>query len=287
MINPATLLFRKLDYSGVRKLVDWAAQEGWDPGPHDAEVFWETDPAGFYGLFDGNELVAGGAIISYGGTFGFMGLYIVRPDYRGSGVGRKLWYLRRDTLLERLDTNASIGMDGVVDMQSFYRKGGFEIAFRDERYQRMGSHFKYSSHISSFLDSDWVEIQAYDRDCFGYARVSFLKAWLHMDDSYAFTYRRDGQLMGYAVLRKTSLGAKIGPLFADDLEVAEELYKACLTAGTGAPVFLDIPVINEDAVTLVRKYAASYVFECARMYHGTRPELPIRQIFGITTFELG
>ncbi len=287
MTDPTQLAFKKLDFKGVKTLVDWAAKEGWNPGPSDAEVFWKTDPDGFYGLFDNDEMVAGGAIISYSGAFGFMGLYIVRPDYRGSGVGRRLWYLRRDTLLNRLDENASIGMDGVVDMQPFYQKGGFEIAFRDERYQRMGETFSSSPYIKILQPSNVAQVQAYDRTCFGFERSSFLDAWLSMENSHVFTYIRRDQLLGYAVLRKTAVGAKIGPLFADNREAAEELYKACLTAGKGAPVFIDIPIINEQAVSLVRKYDAEYVFECARMYYGTPPEVPIQRVFGITTFELG
>ncbi len=287
MIDPSQLVFKKLDFTGVKTLVDWAAKEGWNPGPSDAEVFWQTDPDGFYGFFDGEELVAGGAIISYGGAFGFMGLYIVRSDYRGSGVGRRLWYLRRDTLLNRLDKNASIGMDGVLDMQPFYKKGGFEIAFRDERYQRKGERFAYSTSVATLKPSDIQGVHKYDRICFGFARPSFLDAWLSVKDSHAFTYKVEDKIVGYAVMRKTGIGAKIGPLFADDKEVAEELYKACLTAGAGEPVFLDIPVINGDAVSLVKKYNCDYVFECARMYYGTPPDIPIRQIFGITTFELG
>ena len=287
MIDPTQLTFKKLDFEGVQTLVDWAAKEGWNPGPSDAAVFWKTDPDGFYGLFNGDKLVAGGAIISYGGAFGFMGLYIVHPDYRGNGIGRRLWYLRRDTLLSRLRNDASVGMDGVVEMQPFYKKGGFEIAFRDERYQRMGEDFNYSPSVVKLKPSDIPQVQAYDQICFGFSRPSFLDAWLSMKDSHVFLYKKNGQMMGYAVLRKTGVGAKIGPLFADDMHVAEELYKACLTAGEGAPVFLDIPVINEEAVALVKKYNADYVFECARMYRGTPPDLPIHQIFGITTFELG
>ena len=25
----------------------WAEEEGWNPGPHDADVYWATDPDGF------------------------------------------------------------------------------------------------------------------------------------------------------------------------------------------------------------------------------------------------
>jgi len=53
------------------------------------------------------------------------------------------------------------------------------------------------------------------------------------------------------------------------------------------PFFLDIPVVNSAALELAKKYNATYTFECARMYHGTAPDLATGRIFGITTFELG
>ena len=94
-------------------------------------MFWNTDPEGFFGFYLDDILIAGGAIISYQNEFGFMGLFIVHHDFRNKGIGKKLWYLRRDRLIDRLHSNATIGMDGVLDMQSFYSKGGFKIAFRD------------------------------------------------------------------------------------------------------------------------------------------------------------
>jgi GNAT superfamily N-acetyltransferase len=83
--------------------------------------------------------IPGGAIISYGGAFGFTGFFIVTPACRGRGIGRKLWYLRRDTLLKRLHPGAAIGMDGVVAMQPFYNRGGFALSFRDLRYEGFGT----------------------------------------------------------------------------------------------------------------------------------------------------
>lgn len=35
--------------------VGWAAKEGWDPGPHDVNVFWKTDPKGFIALEKGGK----------------------------------------------------------------------------------------------------------------------------------------------------------------------------------------------------------------------------------------
>ena len=44
---------------------------------------------------------------------------------------------------------------------------------------------------------------------------------------------------------------------------------------------------NPDVVALTQKYQTKYVFECARMYHGKTPDIPLGKVFGITSFELG
>ncbi len=281
------LHFQQLDLAGLKNLVKWAKMEGWNPGPHDADVFWQTDPEGFYGFYRDDELIAGGAIVSYGGAFGFMGLFIVKPELRAHGIGRKLWYLRRDALLKRLEKAAAIGMDGVVDMQPFYQKGGFEIAFKDERYEKMGVAFKINPNISPIEEEDVEQILAFDERCFGVPRPRFLKPWLAIPGNRTFKYTEGNMLKGFAVLRKAASGFKIGPLFAENAEVAEALYQACLNAAVGEMVYLDIPIVNPAAVDLVKKYQAKYVFECARMYYGKPPEVDVNQVFGITSFELG
>ncbi len=287
MIDINSLKFQKLDYEGLQTIVRWAEEEGWNPGPYDAEVYWATDPDGYYGYFHNGELIAGGSIVSYNQEFGFMGFFIVKPEHRATGIGRKLWYERRETLLSRLHPNATIGMDGVVDMQGFYQKGGFEIAYKDERYERIGEQFTNDSNISTITDEDIAVVLEYDKQCFGYSRPQFLLPWLRMPESKTFKYTADGKLLGFAIVRKANVGHKVCPLFADSPKVAEELYKACLNSVKGELLYLDIPMVNSAAVNLVKEYGAKYVFECARMYYGTTPKVDTNKIYGITTFELG
>ncbi len=287
MTQDEKFLFKQLDFAGLQTLVSWAAAEGWNPGPYDAAVFWATDPEGFYGCFAGDELIGGGSIVSYGGKFGFMGFFIVKPEYRGQGIGEKLWYKRRDTLLARLDAGAAIGMDGVVDMQPFYTKGGFVAAFRDERYERIGEPMDYNDKVSPITGEDTDVILAYDTVCFGLPRPQFMKPWMQMAGNKMFKYTEDGKLKGFAIVRKAQQGYKVCPLFADNGAVAEELYRACLNAVAGEPLYLDIPVTNTEAVNLVKKYSATYVFECARMYYGQPPAMDVNRVFGVTSFELG
>lgn len=286
-MNIEELEFRKLNLQDLKTLVEWAKNEGWNPGPNDAEVYWAADPNGFYGYYYNESLVAGGAIVSYNNEFGFMGLFIVKSGFRTKGIGRKLWCQRRDLLKDRLNHNASIGMDGVVDMQSFYKKGGFEISFKDERYEKLGMEFPLDSNITNIKDEDFYEILKYDKQCFGFFRPNFLIPWIKLPGNKNFKYVEKNQLRGFCIVRKVFSGFKVGPLFAHNTQIAEELYKACLNSVIGEPLYIDIPTVNQGAIQIINKYNAKYVFECARMYHGQAPQIDMEQVYGITTFELG
>ncbi len=134
---------------------------------------------------------------------------------------------------------------------------------------------------------DFDEIKSYDIECFGFDRAKFLKNWLTLPDRQSFKYLENNALKGFAVIRKVNIGFKIGPLFADNDAIAEELYRACLNSAIGEPIYFDIPTVNKGAIQIVKKYNAQYTFECARMYYGNAPKINMNKVYGITSFELG
>ena len=286
------LVIRNMSRSEVDELVEWAAREGWNPGLHDAELFWATDPAAFIAAeFDG-QMIGGGAITSYDGEFGFMGFFIVRPEYRGRGLGNALWHARRDRLLGRLHQNASVGLDGVFAMQGFYAKGGFIFSHRSMRFRAEIPERPATSPVG---DKDVIPLGAVpfeqvldnDRACFPASRSDFLKSWISQPDALALGRRHDGKLTGYGVVRRCREGCKIGPLFADDAAAAEALYSHLAGFAAGGPAFLDAPENNPAAIELVHRHGMIEVFGCARMYLGPPPVLAHERVFGVTTFELG
>ncbi len=282
------LIICNMTRSEVGELVDWAAGEGWNPGLHDADIFWQTDREAFIAAKFRGEFIGGGAITSYDGLFGFMGFFIVRPEFRGKGLGNSLWHARKERLVSRLRDGASIGMDGVFNMQDYYANGGFVFSHRDIRYQHDGP--APTAHDESILALDqfpFDEVLAYDNDCFPAPRPRFLRAWVEQPDALALGCLRHGRLSGYGVVRRCAEGCKIGPLFADDQGAAMALF-AELSAGAGSsPVFLDVPENNSSAMQLARQYGMREVFGCARMYLGPVPEIAHERVFGVTTFELG
>ncbi|NDC41575.1 MAG: GNAT family N-acetyltransferase [Chitinophagia bacterium] len=279
--------FRPLDLSGVSTLISWAEKEGWNPGLYDAYLFYHSDPQGFYGYYHNDLLIGGGSLVSYQGLFGFMGLFILQPGYRNAGLGRNLWHLRKNTLLARLRYGASIGMDGVQAMQPFYAKGGFIRQFSEQRFLFQGAETSGSPEVVLASEVPLAEILQYDTYCFGFDRASFAVAWLQQPGAGSFVFREGGVVKGYAVVRPAVVGYKIGPLFADTPAIAEQLLRSSLHYANGQQVMLDVPLMNDSAVALAAQYNGNPTFECARMYCGAPVPIPLHNVFGITTLELG
>ncbi|MBK1858936.1 GNAT family N-acetyltransferase [Cerasicoccus arenae] len=281
------LKFRPMRREEFNLAVDWAAAEGWNPGKHDADIFWDTDPEGFVCATLDDEIVATGSIVAYGQSFGFMGFFIVRPDLRSKGLGTKFWFWRRDTLKARLLPDAPIGMDGVFAMQDWYAQGGFQFTHRNLRMAGVGQPSQPASCLTELSAAPFDEVSAYDQRHFGFARDTFLRRWIEPKEGLALGAVRDGKLVGYGVVRACQSGYKIGPLFADDATLAGQLFAALSDRASGEPLFLDTPENNPAALALAKENGMEEVFGCARMYYGTTPSLPWANIYGITTFELG
>lgn len=281
------LTIRAMTRPELDTLVEWAAAEGWNPGVNDAEIFWGADPEGFGAAERDGELIGGGSIVAYGGRFGFMGVFIVRPDLRGRGLGRQLWHARRDRLIARLDAPAVIGMDGVFAMEDFYARGGFVLSHRDLRFEGVGAQGPLDARVVDLSEVPFADLARYDAAHFPAPREAFLQAWISQPGCRALGALQDGGLSGYGVIRSCRQGFKIGPLFAADAEIAEALFVGLVDHAPGVPIFLDAPENNPDAMALAERHGLREVFGCARMYYGPPPQLPDREIFGVTTFELG
>lgn len=274
---------RTMSREEVNIAVDWAAAEGWNPGLDDAVCFYNADPNGFLvGLLNG-EPIATISVIKYGLSFGFLGFYIVKPEFRGNGYGIQIWNAGMEYLAER-----NVGLDGVVDQQENYKKSGFQLAYRNMRFEGKGGNGVKIEGIETVGDDILNSIIDYDRQFFPEERTTFLKCWLSRENAKALAKIESGEIKGFGVIRKCGIGYKIGPLFADSPKIADELYNSLISGiGEEEKVYLDIPEINDEARKLVKKYNMNLVFETARMYTGVFPDLPIDGLFGVTTFELG
>jgi ribosomal protein S18 acetylase RimI-like enzyme len=275
---------RTMTRDDVALVIDWAAQEGWNPGLHDAASFHAADPQGFFLGELAGEPVASISVVKYGASFAFLGLYIVLPAFRGRGLGWALWQHGMASAAGR-----QVGLDGVVAQQDNYRKSGFSLAWRNVRYQgKGGTQPATDPRVVPLLTLPFEAVADYDAGFFRAGRSRFLRAWFQQGDAAGMAFVEGGRLQGYGLVRRCRSGWKIGPLFADSEAAAEALYEALVAqAAAGEPVFLDLPEPNAAANALARRHGMQMVFETARMYTGDAPAVTMERMFGVTTFELG
>jgi ribosomal protein S18 acetylase RimI-like enzyme len=272
---------RRMARDEVDLAVEWAAQEGWNPGLHDAACFWSADPNGFFVGQCHGEPVACISAVTYGEDFGFIGLYIVKPAFRGRGFGLATWQHAMTYLGGR-----TIGLDGVVAQQPNYRKSGFGLLYRNIRFQGVVQAASAPSLVDA-RDVDLERLIACDRDGFGAPRAAFVQNWIAQPDAVALAQIAHGRVGGYAVMRRCRAGRKIGPLFAEGPDIAQALFDGLAANAVGEVISLDVPEVNPAAVALAERHGMTRAFETARMYRGDPPSIDVQRVFGVTSFELG
>lgn len=275
---------RRMNREDLSLALGWAANEGWNPGLHDTQCFYNTDPNGFFMGFLDDKPISSISAVKYDRNFGFLGLYIVKKGYRNQGFGWKIWNHAMEYLKDQ-----NIGLDGVVTQQNNYKKSGFKLYYRNIRFQGKSKKYTFNSeNIRNCAKIHFEDLLQYDNHLFPSSRSQFFKCWLNMPESKSLCSVINEKITGYGVIRICRTGYKIGPLFADNFNIAENILLALNNSiEPEIPIYLDTPDINPDALKIASKYQMTPMFETARMYSKYMPEIPMKKIFGVTTFELG
>ena len=264
--------------------LDWAAAEGWNPGLADAACFYAADPGAFLVATLNEAPIGCISATEYGAGFGFIGFYLMRPDYRGKGYGMALWRAAMARLQGRV-----IGLDGVVAQQANYWKSGFTLLHRNIRFGAAAPFMppQPGPQPMAVTAQHFQQIAAFDRRFFPSARDGFLRRWLTAPGHIALVLIGAAGVQALGVLRPCREGSKIGPLFAETPEAARSVFAALIARAPAGSVFLDVPEPNTAAISMAQQAGMAPAFETARMYAGPTPDLPLAQIYGITSFELG
>ena len=282
------LHIRRLQQTELAIPLAWAASEGWNPGLHDATCFYAADPQGFLVGEIEQEAVVTLSAVRYSDQFSFIGLYIVKPEYRHhTNYAMKIGRVGLDYL-----AGTTMGLDGVVAQESHYAHlFGFQLSHHNLRYRIQGleqTQAHMMSYVVPLIDLPFSLIENYDRQCFPASRNAFLRAWISQEQTVAYGVVCDGVLQGFGVRRACVEGYKIGPLFADTLAVAETLLQAlCHNVPPTQAIYWDIPENNREAMRLADHLALPKMFETVRMYRGAQPQIAQHKVFGVTSFELG
>ena len=200
-----------------------------------------------------------------------------------------------------------------------YNYGGYAVSENVPVYERVGlrpkwceQHFDIvasqaasaTSRSHSLQDVDihpiskvqFHNLLKYDTSAHVFPRQSFLEKRVFAPNCFASVALNDtGDVVGYAVVRTTLRKEDVGPLFADNSQIARGLYDdICTKAAAEDPraiIAVDVPygnLTNPDTLRLVNELLGKPSFKCMRMYRkGVPSGMPVQKIFGITAIAIG
>ena len=142
-----------------------------------------------------------------------------------------------------------------------------------------GNDSANTAHIVNGL----AQQAGYDLKVFQVDRAPFLHDFIFKTEAKTVQAYAGGKLVGFAVARPCFEGYKIGPFFADDIEIATKLAESLFADLPGKTVFIEVPEPNVQAVKLVNDFGMSPGFPTARMYTSDKHRQDVRYVYGITS----
>ncbi|SMP27607.1 GNAT family N-acetyltransferase [Shimia sagamensis] len=276
-------VFRNATQDELVRILDWAAEEGWNPGLQDAAAFWQADPEGFFVAVVDGQLAAAISVVNHTEDFAFLGLYIARPAFRGQGIGYGLWQHALKHAGARV-----VGLDGVPDQQDNYAASEFELFSATTRFTGEVDAAG-SDSVRLAAPEDVAALIDMEAAASGVRKPAYLGAWVaSVKSRQTWVVQGAEGVAGFCTARRCREGVKIGPLWAQSEKDALALI-AHVAAQMGGPVTLDVPDTSVPLKTLCQTLNLTPGFATARMYRGTPVPVGVAEsgYFAVSTLELG
>ena len=260
------------------------------PDPYDATAIWDADPAGLWGVEVDGVLVAAASTLAHQGQLGRIGFVVVRPEMRRRGIGQLTIQFLVDDLLARLAPGAAITLDATLEITDHAERLGFVAAHTLTRMRgtaEVGRRGPHTGEIRALTAVPFELVMGLDTLHTGVLREALLRTWIAPPAGLGLGVYERGELLGMGVVRRSRTGLAIGPLFASEPDVAQDLFTALVSPHAGAAITLDVPAANPVAVELAGANRLAPTATRTTMALGDLPVLPLDTVYGITSYELG
>lgn len=264
-------------------------EAGWNQVPADWALMLRLG-CGF-GMEDARgALIATALALPLGERIGWISMVLVARHARRSGLGSRL--LRR--ALEHLQTSGRVaGLDASELGRPLYLALGFRDLYRIDRVVLEGGNLLSASAPPGVVlaplsaGDGMAEAIAWDQEISGFERGDILRDLQRRLPHCAWVAHRGGRLAGYLLARDGLRATQLGPVLAEDVEIAA-LLTATAAERAGTPVIIDVPVAQTEFTDWLRRSRATVQRGFVRMLLDA--DAPIdcpNQVFAIGGPELG
>ena len=278
--------------------MSFGVSEGWMPAIDEAEIFYNTDPEGFFvGELDGKPISCV-SLVRYGESFAFVGMYIVLKEHRGKGYGLTLW----KRALEFFPSTYNVALDAGIGKVSLYQKWGFKEAFKCRKVQiDIGASFaklvNYSATSDCTIQSarlvNFDKLSAYDNAAFGAPHQKFLKGLLEGPNTITLVATDTAdEVVGFVAACKMVIekrGWRLAPLYADSDQIARAILKEVLQQMRKNSPEREVAMLElaPEGYPLAEELNATTLTEIQRMFTKGQLDFARKKVYSFNSADLG
>jgi ribosomal protein S18 acetylase RimI-like enzyme len=289
MSDEGKIELRLLVERDVAEAMRLKAAAGWNQTEEDWRRLLRLGPRRCLAATAGGRLVATTTTTKYGRTLAWVGMVLVDSLFRRKGIATALVRAALDSL--ESEGVEAVKLDATPEGAHVYESLGFEAELRIERWMgTAGGNTSEDGMSGNAAPSQLFDgFFEFDRRAFGADRSELLKALLEgACASPSLRVGHGGGLRGYALARRGSQAAYVGPIVAEGAETAALLLGDLLgRLGTGQ-VYVDLNTTFEGGARELAALGFIKQRELIRMRRGKRTAAGTsRRVFAIAGPEVG
>jgi GNAT superfamily N-acetyltransferase len=241
----STISIRHLEPSDLDAAFGLSSTAGWNQRLDDWRMLMRIAPAGCFAAIVDNQIIGTAIGIDYH-AFGWIAMMLVEPEFRGQGIGARLL----EAAMAGLPPDLPIRLDATPLGRQLYQRYGFEdetmltrhvVAATASRLriELSVSLDEHARNVRSLSDSDLPAVVRSDTAVFAGTRDEVIGWMLKQSPDLAWTTSASANAADYCLGRRGRLFDQIGPVVANDHDVARVLLASALRAAGGRAVMID------------------------------------------------
>ncbi|WP_144610684.1 GNAT family N-acetyltransferase [Bacillus cereus] len=235
----------RLRKENIDDIIALSSYIGWDYNKEEIETIFDSGIV--YGVWNGRkELIASAAIILYGEKVASIGMVIVHPNYKGSGIGKAI----TNSCIKSVSDQTSIMLIATDEGKPLYEKLGFRAVSYVSKYICNSYNVNdycigNEDYIMNYKECDLQEIIKLDEYAFGTNREEFLTKRIMQSEQCIVVKDKEQNALGYGLSVQTPENKIIGPVVAKNDAMAMRIVHY-LARDHNGKLRIDVPEGKDD-----------------------------------------
>lgn len=277
---------RQMEDADLPAAMDIKNKEGWNQLLQDWEFLLHDKANHCLVAVHQSRVVATVTAITYDHRLAWIGMMLVRQEYRGLGLAKMLMH----AILERLEDYPAIKLDATPAGFSLYEALGFVSEYSIWRMVRPTGSRSLTHHETSvpLEERSLQKINNLDQKIYGIDRKNLLRYLYEQPPGISRLLEGPPSAKGYIMGRPGTNYHQIGPLNAVSTDIAISLLSSALSRLDHQSIVVDVLADKGPLITWLQAQGFTPQRELIRMYYKYNPFPGIRsQQFLISGPELG